>query len=68
MSYNDLANYYQDMFFYTYRMKIMGIAEYESLIPYERDVIDMMIKQYNEEMEENARVQEAIEEAKARIY
>lgn len=68
MAYNDLSNYYQDIFFYTFKLKMMTITEYENLIPYERDVFDAMFKQYNAELEEQNKIQQSIEEAKARLF
>ena len=57
MSYSSLSKYYEDLFILSYHHKY-PISEMERMVPYERDLITMMINNYLKEEEEKRRLEE----------
>lgn len=59
MSYSNLSNYYQTLYFMTKQADFCSITEYENMIPFERDVFEMLMAEERSHMRE-AEVQQRV--------
>lgn len=61
MAYNSLSNYYQTLYFMTKQIDFCSITEYESMIPFEREIFEALMLNEQEHQRE-AQIQEQIKQ------